>query len=404
MKILFLSYWEIEDGLTSATIFPHLRILAESDKVASITFCSVERTSATLTPATLGIPKVTHVPLSDPTTNSNPIKRLFGFLNLSKQLSIFVSKHPVDKVICRSATAGALGFRLHQQTGVAFHVESFEPHGAYMLESGVWSRWDPRYLLQQHWEKKQKKYATSLQTVSNNYLKCLQQEGVPDEKLDVIPCATDLDAFGFSISSRERVRKKIGLSEERVVGVYLGKFGDIYYDEDAFAIFQQAFDQIGPDFFLLILTPHDAAFMNSRIKKFGIPANSIWFRKVPHTQVPEYLSAADFAFSLHKKTKWSFAFSPIKNGEYWANGLPIVLPKGVGDDDAIALEEEAGAVFDILVPNETTKAIDTILNLIAKPGHRNRIALVAKRHRSFTIARQVYTKRHLIEHSSDSTN
>ena len=79
----------------------------------------------------------------------------------------------IDFIIARGAAAGALAYKAFKKTKVPFYVESFEPHAAYMLESSVWSKNDPRYLFQKRWEGKQKKYATGLMPVSNNYKKQL---------------------------------------------------------------------------------------------------------------------------------------------------------------------------------------------------------------------------------------
>jgi hypothetical protein len=34
----------------------------------------------------------------------------------------------------------------------------------------------------------------------------------------------------------------------------------------------------------------------------------------------------------------------VKNGEYWANGLPLIIAENIGDDSDIAKNYEAGSV------------------------------------------------------------
>jgi hypothetical protein len=67
-------------------------------------------------------------------------------------------------------------------------VESFEPHADYMLESGVWQRWNPKYIFEKRWEQKVKECAESLITVSTNYSRQLVKEGVPEERIEMVPC------------------------------------------------------------------------------------------------------------------------------------------------------------------------------------------------------------------------
>ena len=43
MRILFLSYWGLEDSLTVSTVFPHLRLLLQHPAVESILLVTIER-------------------------------------------------------------------------------------------------------------------------------------------------------------------------------------------------------------------------------------------------------------------------------------------------------------------------------------------------------------------------
>ncbi|GEM_PF-6753269 len=43
MNILFLSYWGINEGLTAATVFPHLEILAGFSNIDKVLLVTIER-------------------------------------------------------------------------------------------------------------------------------------------------------------------------------------------------------------------------------------------------------------------------------------------------------------------------------------------------------------------------
>ena len=115
---------------------------------------------------------------------------------------------------------------------------------------------------------------------------------------------------------------------------------------------------------------------------------------VSHDEVPSYLSAADFAFALYRPSISKKYLSPIKNGEYWANGLPVILTEGIGDDSQI-IDSEGGGVTFSLEGNSLGKALERI-EVIIKSGSREEVSKgireIASRHRSFDIAREVYEK------------
>ena len=43
MRLLYLCYWGIEEGLTHATVFPQLSLMAEMHEIETIIFCTIER-------------------------------------------------------------------------------------------------------------------------------------------------------------------------------------------------------------------------------------------------------------------------------------------------------------------------------------------------------------------------
>ncbi|MEM9022819.1 MAG: glycosyltransferase [Bacteroidota bacterium] len=392
MKVLYITYWGLSEGLTSSTVIPHLKILASFDHIAAIDLCTIERVVAEQ-PVSYAIPKLTHHPLHSTNMRPGILNKMLDFIRLPRMIARVVQERHPDRIICRGAMAGALGYLAHRKTGVPFHVESFEPHARYMLESGVWSSFDPRYLLQKIWEKRQKKYAASLQPVAHNYRNQLIAEGLDPERVKVIPCCTDLDYFKFDPERRDSTRAALGF-DNTITGIYVGKFGGIYYDREAFSVFKQAFDHFGPTFRLIILTPEPKTLVEQKLAQAGIPGEQAWVNLVPHTEVPHYLSAADFAFSTIKPSASRIYCSPVKNGEYWANGLPILSTDGVGDDSEQIRRDRGGAVFDLQSSGDLQKAFEAIQSILHQPDHRQRMADLANKYRSFDIARACYAAVH----------
>jgi glycosyltransferase involved in cell wall biosynthesis len=301
----------------------------------------------------------------------------------------------ITYIIARGSPAGNIAYLLFKKTGIPFLVESFEPHAAYMLESGVWKKNGLRYKLQTYWEARQKQLADGIVTVSQNYRRQLQEEGVPAEKIEVAPCSVNAEMFGYSVSKRQLIRSRLNIPVSATVGIYLGKFGDIYFGAEAFPLFKAAFDFFD-HFQLILLTPNSQEWIRKQCAKEGIDMNKVHVLSVPHGDVPSYLSAADFAFSLIKPAPSKAFCSPIKDGEYWAAGLPVVLPEGIGDDASILKETGLGAIYDAQ-KNNILECYEHIQHLLNNERTRGEIAALAVRERSIAFSKEAYRRFNLLD-------
>ncbi len=392
MHLLYLGYWSANDSLTASTVFPHLQILNGLSGIDKIVYVSIEREGTVKhEPFLDSLKKVIHIPLYSKDLKVNFLTKIGDFVRFPRQLAEIVKHHRIDCILCRTASAGALAYMLSKRTGLPFYVESFEPHADYMLESGVWSKYSPQYLMQRHWERQMMAHATGLMPVAENYAAYLRELGVPADRIHTIPCNVPVETFYFSADDRQQKRKELGIGENETVGIYAGKFGGIYYDDEAFWLFKKAFAKF-EQFRLVVLTPDDLEELATKIEKHDIDHNRVIIDFVPHEEIPKFLSMADFAFSTIKPAASRKYCSPIKDGEYWANGLPILLTEGVGDDDRIIPETDSGAIFDLTKPETVDRAFDTIERIINEENYRERIMQVAIDYRSFALSESVYQK------------
>ena len=68
---------------------------------------------------------------------------------------------------------------------------------------------------------------------------------------------------------------------------------------------------------------------------------------VDHGKVAGYLSASDIGFCLVQQSPSRKFCSPIKVGEYLANGLPVVISKDIGEDSDRIHAHDLGLVIDM---------------------------------------------------------
>ena len=388
MRILYLSYWVFNDALTTATVLPHLRVLEERADVEAILLVTVERGDDPVLELPFTSTKITYTPLLASANKYVLVKKTDDFLRFPSMLAEIVLRFNPDMLIARGALAGSLAYLVWKKTKLPFYVESFEPHAEYMLQGKVWRSYDPRYLFQQYWENQQKRHASGLMPVAEKYRRQLIIEGVSASRMITVPCSVDLAVFAFRPLSRARVRQQFDIAPNATVGIYAGKFGGIYFDyATAFDLFRTTFEFFGPGFHLVLLTPEPAHPLRIKLQQAGLDVSRISIAFVPFSDVPDYLSAADFAFGLHRPTPY---VSPIKIGEYWANGLPVLLSENVGDDSDIIQREGGGALFQAEKLASVQAALGQIAVELNQKGHRAANARLAAVHRSLELAKLAY--------------
>lgn len=375
MNILFLSNWSIYNGITRATIFPIIENLDKDPQIGKIIFCTVENECD---PLITGFNKTLHIPLSG--RSPRGFGKQLNFLRLAFDVRKILKNHDIDFVWCRGATAGGLGVIVNLITGAPFIVDSFEPHAHYMLDSGTWKKKSYKFIIQRWLEGLMKKRARFLLPVSYKFYQYLLAEGLHSSKLFTFPCVVNLEAFKFSKEDRSRIRTALKILPQTIVGVYTGKFGGLYYEEEAFELYKYAFDFWKNNFFLIILTEMDRHAISDQLKQRGIPGDRIFIHKASHHEIPQYLSAADFAFCSIKSVPSMQYCSPIKNGEYWASDLPVLTTLGFGDDADILNKEGGGIIINVFQDDMASKFM-ALKNLIGR-GRTGFNASLASKYRN----------------------
>lgn len=384
LNICFVSYWGINEGLTQATVLPHLKILAPLEAVDQVNLITIERSA--FVSVDLGS-KTSHIPLR---SSKQLVNKVFDRFNFKRIIKLQFIKNKPDLIIARSSLAAWLIQDYAFKNQIPLVVESFEPHAEYMIEAGEWSKSGLKAKTLNKAETLQKQKAKFILPLTEKYSQRLVYEGTQKSKLMVMPCCVDLNLFRFDEGDRNNVRAKLGISSDKIIGVYTGKIGGIYLEKEAIELFKRAGQFFKEKFHLLILSPERETWRQELIKA-GFSEGDFSVDFVPQYQVPKYLSAADFAFSLHKPTPSKKAISPIKNAEFWANGLPIMMPDGIGDDSEITRNQNLGVVVEDF-DNINNAVFDKVEVLRKSNRSSNQCVQFAKDFRSFDIVESCYLK------------
>jgi glycosyltransferase involved in cell wall biosynthesis len=206
------------------------------------------------------------------------------------------------------------------------------------------------------------------------------------------PACVDLSLFDLKLKKAPELLKELGL-ENKIVCVYAGKFGGSYLENEVFDFFKSCHNFWGENFMVLLLSSHTETEIFNYAEKAKLPQNIFVKRFVAHADVPRYMALADFAITPFKPVPSKRYGSPVKDGEYWAMGLPVVITKDISDDSDIIEKYNIGAVLPELSEEAYQNAIqkiDFLLQTAEKENLCAKIRAIAEKYRSFEIAEKIY--------------
>lgn len=398
MNVLVLTYFSFREGLMKSYTLPYLKIIHELYPEAKLSLVTHEKKHLAIDqsdrPAilrSLAEQNINWLPVDYIPFSTGALIQQAGEY---KRLKKIILEEGITHIHCWGTPPGVMGYLLSRSTGIPLILDSYEPHAEAQLENGSWGKFSPGYLLLNYFERKMSRRASTLIYASKamvNYAK--NRFGVEDDRHIVKPACVDLKLFGWHNRINENLAKSLGLEDKRVM-VYAGKFGGIYYEKEVFNLIKKLSSRWGDSFRTLLLTSTDRAEINLWCEKFGINTNVIVSKFVDHSEVSKYLGLGDFAFCPVKPVPSKRCCTPIKNGEYWALGLPCIIPEGIGDDSDIIAQYGAGIVVKSYSNDELERAIPLIGELLEngdKEELYRKIRPLAERYRTFELARIAYS-------------
>jgi hypothetical protein len=289
--------------------------------------------------------------------------------------------------------AGSMGYILSRLTGVPLVLDSFEPHADAMIESKTWSSSSMANRILTRLEKWQANHAKVAIGVNYKMEQYAQEKyGASFEHYYSKPACVNLSHFSGGATKDEELLRSLGL-QDKLVCVYAGKLGGIYLVQEVFDFFEKAIEFWGDRFQVLFLTSHSRDEIESLAAQSNVDPQRITSTFVPHKDVPKYMALADFAFTPIKPIPSKQYSTPIKDGEYWALGLPVVITRDISDDSEIIENNRIGAVIQSLDDAEYLRCIGLINDLLETESRaelHDRIRKIATEHRSFDIAERIY--------------
>ncbi|HEU4719603.1 MAG TPA: glycosyltransferase [Bacteroidia bacterium] len=391
-NILVLTYWSFDDPLIGIYTLPYLRIIRDIlPEDSRIHLLTLERDGES--EQENGIEKgIFHFSFALHPFGANA---LFSWMKNIRKLRRFIRTNKIDTIHTWCTPAGGIGWRLSKKTGIPLVLDSFEPHADPMVETGTWKKNGIAFRVLSFLEKKQVNHAKWVIGVVPGVKKYAQEKyGYSGNNFFAKPACIDTQRFNVTERKNPELLRSLGL-ENKIVCVCAGKFGGLYLEEEASGFFRQAFEKWRDDFRLLLLTSAPRETVEKITGAAGIPAGNVVSLFVPNEKMPAYLGLADFAFSHYKPVPSRKYCTPIKDGEFWGVGLPVVIPAGISEDSDIIAQNNAGYVLRSFSGEEFRNAVERIDELIRKDSDgamAKRIHELTVKHRNFTAATDIYRK------------
>jgi glycosyltransferase involved in cell wall biosynthesis len=392
--LLVITYWSFPDALIQTYTLPYLlkirNLLPAGSKIYLFTLAHRSYRSDPKIVKQIGDLKELGIYILH--FNYRP----FGLLMIFKMfyimaylvfLSIF---RRIEYIHAWCTPGGAIGYLIAWATGKTLVLDSFEPHAMPMLEGRTWKKNSLAFRILFLLEKLQYKRAAKVITAAPGMDEQAEKVyGIQRSDCFVKPACIDLEAFNLSKKKNARLLKELGL-ENKLVCVYAGKFGGLYLAQETFDFLRAAREYFGNTFRVLLLSGHSEEEILAYCRQSGLERDIIVKRFVPHHEIPEYMGLADFAISPVKPSPSRRYSTPIKNGEYWALGLPVVITRNISIDSDIIENNDIGYVLKELSQEEYLNAAKKIELLLEEKGLAAKIRAIAVKERNFAIADTIY--------------
>lgn len=389
-NVLVVTYWDRDDPLVINYTLPYVQIMArvlpKGSKIHLVTLDMPGKRPR----MDAGMAGVVHHSFK---YHPLGLISLWAIPRLVLSLASLVFRYGIETIHAWCTPAGMIGYLVSLVTARPLLIDSYEPHAEAMVENGTWRKGGLAFRTLFLFERLQTKRAREVIAATlgmRDY--ALRKYGSVPELFHVKPACVDLERFSPANIKRPELLKNLGL-EGKIVAAYAGKFGGIYLEQEVFDLFRVAKDHWGERFHVLLLTSQPIAELLPLMEKAGLPPGMFTIQWADPAELPDLLGLADWALTPVKPVPTKRYCTPIKDGEYWALGLPVMITKGISDDAEIIESNGIGVVINALGTAGYQKAVEQMDSLLVQRNRLEwyeRIRPIAERYRHFDIAWKVY--------------
>ncbi len=398
--ILVTTFFSHKEGLMQSYVLPYLKCMPMAkEKGARIYLISLEKKELALSKRekeTLKSTLAQHniYPLFF-SYKSNKVLFAFYFMYLTLRLWFLVIQKNITHIHSWCLTSSAFGSVIALLSQKPFVIDSCEPHADSMLKAENWHAHSLRYKIMLFFERFAIKRASTLiycVPQMNAYIE--KHLGIKTHKKEkyVKPACVDLSIFKPQEKDPELI-KHFNLSNKTVL-IYSGKLGGLYYEKPVFELLNAFNKTLGHSFVCLMLTQYPTDKRKKMLEEHNLNEENIIFNPVAFKDMPRFLSLADIALNPTQPVLGRRYGAPIKNAEYLAMGLPIIIPPNIANDSRLIQTHNIGVLWDITKEDAHQLCVNNALELLGsiELKTKEKIRAIAKKEKNFSIAQDIYKK------------
>jgi glycosyltransferase involved in cell wall biosynthesis len=163
----------------------------------------------------------------------------------------------------------------------------------------------------------------------------------------IFPSLCDERMFFYSKELRVKKRKELGLTPDQYTMIYVGGVQSYQHFAETVAFFGACRKERARTYFLFITKKRNHETVLENLRNF-LSEGSYMVAELPHEEVCGAMNAADLGVLLREPSEASLGASPVKCAEYLLCGLPVVLPRGIGEYSGLIKDEKMGVVAEDL--------------------------------------------------------
>lgn len=349
-NIIIYSFQSIEDPLLKGLMLEYIIQLSELDNSYTFHLISHEQKQYELLGnekskriSELNKKNIIWYPIKYRTGRFLLFKKLYNFLQ-SVYISIKIKIHYNPTLIIGFLSiAGGYSYIISRLLNIKLAIFCFEPHSDYMIDFKIWQPSSLKYKLLNKFEKLQLKGASHV-VLPTSY--SIEKANIinPKSKKYLVPISIDTEKFQFDLKKREEIRQMLNAADKIII-IYTGKFGGIYYSAEAIAHFFKSLSDRNKSYFFYIISPNYKEIMDCMRAQL-VPKEQFYISKtVSYQELKWHISAADIGLIAVPTLPSQKYRTPVKTGLYLSCGVPYIINQGVAEDDILAKNENVGIVI-----------------------------------------------------------
>ncbi|MDX1579996.1 MAG: glycosyltransferase, exosortase A system-associated [Alphaproteobacteria bacterium] len=318
------------------------------------------------------------------------IKELADMARLSRRIRDVVEDTRPDLIHAHSPVLNALAaYRAGTGLPIVYEIRAFWEDAG--VDLGRQRAWGPRYRAIRMLETRASKRADAVVTICEGLRSDLEDRGIGQKEIFVVPNAVEADRFPFQASPDQALAAELGVSGKTVIG-FIGSF----YAYEGLVTAIEALRSLAaqfPDLHLLLVGggPREAE-LRALTLQLGLEGRVHFTGRVPAAEVPRYYSLIDLAIFPRLPMRLTDLVTPLKPLEAMAMGK-LVVASDVGGHKELIDHNATGYLFPAGSAEALAQAITTALDQReAWPGILQAGRAFAETERSWPVVAQVYQR------------